>query len=496
MRFLAGVATPLLASFLAAAQAQAPGNRIEDRFEPKPKPLSEPGTIIPSLDSVSPPDGAHETTFVLQGINVVGNTVVGDDEFSPFYEALLGTTVSLAQVFALADRFTALYSEKGYPLSKAIVPAQEIGDDGSVTIRVIEGFIAEVELDQEADVRSASMLSQHAEKISLERPISSRTLERHVLLADDLPGVSVRAALRRAEGEPGAVSLVLVTGDEPRASGSFQIDNRGSNAVGPVQLQAAGAIRNLLHPNSETSIRAVNASWQELKFASVQHRAVLTSQGTSVKFGLRYSDAEPGGSASRSLEQENEATTVSAEVRHPWIRSRSRNLQLYGMAELRNSSTALLDTAIARDRVRSLRVGVDFDRVDESRALDTAAVEFSKGLPGLGANDRGDPLKSRASGRADYRKVTVELSRTQPLGILSPDLSAWSVRGSVMVQHSWSPLLASEECGLGGTQYGRAFDSSTLSGDRCRAVSFELRRRLEGLPGLDSTELYGFFDAG
>jgi hemolysin activation/secretion protein len=109
----------------------------------------------------------------------------------------------------------------------------------------------------------------------------------------------------------------------------------------------------------------------------------------------------------------------------------------------------------------------------------------------------GYTFKSRADGRVDYRKLTLNLSRRQELGFFSPDLAKWSLNAALMGQYSSTGLLSGEECGIGGQQFGRAFDFSEITGDTCLAGSLELRysASTEGTP-FKYAQFYGFWDGG
>ena len=317
------------------------------------------------------------------------------------------------------------------------------------------------------------------------------------MLADDLPGVSARAVLRQSEDVEGATTIVLeVTEDRP-FSLSATVDNRGSESVGPIQIDVTGRLFNMFQPNSETTFRFINASANtELLYGSVEHAFVLNGEGTTISFGIRHSAAEPGTPTLEAIELETEATTGFVEVRHPVIRSRNLNLEAFGEFEIRNSETLAFDTRTSLDRIRSLRFGADFDNTDSAGGLNEAGIQLSFGLPILQASSNDDPLNSREAGLVDYSSVVANVARTQQLGVLHSDLSAWSVRGSAEAQYAADPLLSSEECGIGGSSFGRAFDSSTLSGDQCAALSLEVRYNLPEIGPLDGLQLYGFYDHG
>ena len=134
---------------ISSASAQITVDEIERRFDEDREPLSQPGPLIPEFDPLTPPAEAEGITFELGGINLVGNTILGDSDLAPLFTDLIGTTISVEQLFEIANQITALYGQAGYPLSRALVPAQEIDPSGQVTIRIVEGFVDEVIIESE-----------------------------------------------------------------------------------------------------------------------------------------------------------------------------------------------------------------------------------------------------------------------------------------------------------------------------------------------------------
>jgi hemolysin activation/secretion protein len=452
------------------------------------------GRTIPAFDPLAPPPAAEGITFHLNDIAVVGNTVVSDEDLRALYSRFLGADVSVGQVFAIANSITALYGQRGYPLSRAIVPAQEIDGSGVVRLQVVEGFVDQVIVEGAGTANR--LVKEHGEKLTGERPISSKTLERHLLLADDLPGLSARSVLRTGE-EQGGTTVVLQTEPEKPFSFAVTVDNRGSEAVGPLQVDTRFDIANLLAPNSETNLRFVSAAAsKELLYLTAEQRFVLNSEGTELSFGLKRSSSEPGTQIFQDIELETSATTAFLIISHPVIRGRAMNLEVHGAFEARNSETLSLGVPLSEDRIRSLRFGFDFDNTDKMGGLNTASFELSKGLSGFGASENGDPLLSRQFGVVNYAKLNLDLSRVQQLSVLSPALSSWSVYGQITAQLTNDPLLSTEECSLGGLDFGRAYESSTVSGDRCFAGSLEVRFQAPKPGVFDSLQFYGFYEGG
>ena len=93
----------------------------------------------------------------------------------------------------IAARITARYSEDGYLLSKAVVPAQEV-ELGVLRIRVIEGHLENIIFEGRVDGPTA-LLETYARKITESQPLRSDVLERYILLMNDLPGLSAERRL-------------------------------------------------------------------------------------------------------------------------------------------------------------------------------------------------------------------------------------------------------------------------------------------------------------
>ncbi len=235
----------------------------------------------------------------------------------------------------------------------------------------------------------------------------------------------------------------------------------------------------------------------ELQYLSLGHTQILGHEGTTLAIGWASSTSKPGTPALVLLDNKSDSDTWSIRLAHPFIRTRQHNLSAHLKYEQKDTSAQSLGAVTSLDKIRSVRTGLNYDRADALDGVNQALLEYSVGLNGMGATDFANPLKSRASGKPDYQKVTLTLSRKQELAALSPRLSQFSVNLSFMGQHTDAGLLSSEECGLGGQQFGRAYDSSEIVGARCVAASLELRfaANTEGTV-LKYAQFYGFYDGG
>lgn len=475
----------------------APG-RIEKQFEEETKAKSTFEPIVPEGDDAVAPDEAEAIKFVLSGVLVEGSTVYDEVDFLPIYEAALGEEVSLADIYRMAGSISAKYRGDGYILSRAVVPAQRIRD-GLVRIQAIEGFINEVIIEGD-DSNRESLLEAYAAKIAAERPLTARTLERYLLLADDLAGLTAKAVLTPSIDLPGASDLVLFV-DQTPFNVSMAVDNRGTRFVGPFQSSFTATFNSLLGMHESTSLRAIFASQsEELRFFQGSHTEVLGSEGVKISMSYSLSRSRPGFTfkTSEGTNIESESQELIFRLSYPVIRTRSENLEINTSFTWTKSLTDFAFDALFDDRLRILRAGLAYDFVDRFRGINLIAFELSQGLDifnestSTGNADVDNPTLSRILGRSDFTKVTADLSRLQRL---APGLT---LLAAATGQYSRTQLLSGEEFSYGGANFGRAYDSSEIAGDHGVAGKLELQfgRSADETTLIKDYQLFAFYDYG
>lgn len=479
------------------AYAQEDAGRLEKRFEKPPEPQSSPQPLVFPIQEQIPPAQANQIRFTLKNLGVTGNTAFSSDDLTSMASSLLGKEISLLEIYQLRDAITKKYGDAGYGLSKAIVPEQRIQAEGIVQLQIIEGFVDEVIIDG-ASPNQREYLAYAAEIIKAERPFKAKTLERYLLLANDRFAIKVTSTMRASTKTPGASTLILQVETPPKVDGGVTIDNRGTQAVGKNQINADLSLNGLGGRASKTTLGyATVEQGSELQYWSLNHTEVLGYEGTSLTVGYTNSLSKPGTPALRLLNQESESEGWSLKVSHPFIRTRQENLTAYAKYDQKDVESKSLGATTSLDKIRSVRLGLNYDHADAYDGVNQALVEFSQGIKGAGTSSNGSALKSRADGRFDYQKLTINLSRNQQLGYFSPDLSQFSFYAALMGQYSGTGLVSSEECGIGGAQFGRAYDSSEVTGDRCLMASLELRYSINTQgSAFQYAQLYGFYDGG
>lgn len=463
-------------------------NRLEQRFERPLTPQSLPEIEMPAPEKAPPPKDAERVTLTLTELQITGNSVYDVETLSPLWRDLLNRPVTLADLYGVRDAITNKYRNAGYVLSQAIVPAQRIRN-GVVRLEVVEGYVSDVVIQGEARDR-LGLLRRMGEKIKASRPLRMTDMERYVLLADDLPGVAVKTVLEAAPDTPGASQLTMTLERTP-FDGSLALDNRGTRSVGPMQLTGVLNVEDQLGLFERTTAQAIGAQqWRELRYLDLGQSVPLDAEGTTLNYGVRRSWSQPGDSV-RSLELDSLTSSARVGLSHPFLRSRAETLRGELTFTVRDSRTTALGDPLSEDRLRILSADVSYDVSDDWDGGNVLSLQLSKGLDILRPTRSGSAGLTRSGGRSDFRKINLTAQRNQKLG----DAHILVLAGEA--QYSPDELLSSEEFGVGGKAYGRAFDSSEISGDSGFSVRAELQRILEvSQDGLDYAMIYGFGDYG
>lgn len=490
--FLSALFLSVLWTLTADAQQQevpptVDPSQLERQFERERLPESQLDIVIPKQEDMAPED-SDAIRFTLTGLVVEGSTVYGEADFLPFYQKRLGTEITLTQAYSIARALTTKYRNDGYILSQVIVPPQRI-EGGVLRLRAVEGFIDKVTVN--GDVAGGGrLLRRYGEKIRNSRPLKADVLERYILLAGDLPGMTAQAVLSASPTTPGASDLDIVV-REKRLEGFASVDNRGSRFSGPVQGQLGVSLNSLFGTHERTRFRFIGAAQlSELRSYEAEHVRQIGSEGLTVAVLGRYTESEPGGALEDS---EIESESISAEllVNYPIIRTRAKNLNVRAGFSFRDTETAILDTPFTDDRIRAARAGLSYDFVDAWEGINLVDVEVSRGLGILDASEPGAPELSRAGADTTFTKVNLSLFRLQRLG------GGFSLLLNAIGQYSDDRLVASEEFAIGGSRFGRAFDPSQVSGDRGVAGRVELRNdRAVTSDILEGIQFYAFYDYG
>jgi len=467
---------------------QAAPHRFERRFDKRVNPKSSVVPIKPKSMAPIFPEDLKEVKFVLKQLFIQGKSIYDKRALKPLYTSYLKKELTLKNIYEIAQKITNKYRNDGYILSKAIVPPQKI-NDGVVHLRIIEGYIDKIKI--QGPVRGPrKLINKYKKNILKSRPLRVSDLERYLLLIDDLPGVTAKSVLAPSEDKPSATTMTLILADKAFV-GHIGTDNRGSKFNGPYQFLGGVTVNSLLGDHSRAGLQGVFTSQtDELLFLNAFYDLPINQEGTRLFFSSSVSKSEPG-STLKQFDINGDSSSITLRLTHPFLRSRAKNLTGHLGFSGRNSTTKILGLLDSEDRLRVMNMGVSYDYADEYKGVNLIRLNLSKGLNIFDATESGSSNLSRSQGKSNFTKLTGNLMRIQNL---SP---SWNLLGAASWQYSFDKLLASEEFGVGGSQYGRAYDSSEITGDHGIAFKVELQKAFRpAWDYLSDFQLYSFLDYG
>jgi len=469
-----------------------PGREREQLAPPVQGPRAQPGGTTITLPSTVAPAGAASIKLTISRIVITGATVYSEADLAPLYADLVGGEVSLAAVYELARRITAKYGAAGYVLSRAVVPPQNFSPRGAVVrIQVVEGYVDKVVWPEKL-TRYRDFFTDYAARIVADRPANIRTLERYLLLANDLPGLKFATTLKPSPNNPNASTLIVELTEKP-VDLIARIDNRGTEARGPWQYLGSATLNNTVARAHEafTVTYAGTFQLEELQYILFGYRQVLNSEGLTFFANASYGIGTPGTEQLRMFDYRTRSAVLEAGLTYPVIRSREKNLNVTALGFVTNDYSYEFGDLFTRDRLRGFRVKADADWADSFLGVNQVNVTLSHGIDGLGSTANDNPFASTNAGRVDFTKIEGTVSRTQPL--------FWNFSAFVAAyaQYAATPLLVSEQCSYGGRFFGRAFDPSQMLGDHCWAALGELRFDVpHKVKQLTRAQLYAYADHG
>ena len=485
----------------AAAQQTLPGpaqpGQIQERFRPGP---SEPTIRTPPPVS-SPrqpiPPGSEAVRFRLADVRVSGLSVYAPEQLRGYYDRLIGTDVSLADMINVANSMTARMREDGFILSQVVVPEQTIAD-GVIELQAVEGFVDEVIV--EGDIQGPRrIIDEFTAKILAARPLTAKALERNLLLIGDLPGVNVQGILEPSPATFGAARLRVVV-KHLRAEGFVTADNRGSRFVGPWGVTVGGSAYSQLGRYEQLdALVAFTPGSEEWRYVQGQVTIPVgpPASGDTLQFFVAGAQTKPD-IPSDIFPFETRAVDFEGRVTYftPVVRSRIQNLSglfsfIWRDERVRTLGIAEDDSNPTRDHVRMLQIRGTYDVTDSLFGVSLFDLAINQGLGILGASDSSDPVSRQTGADGTFTYINGTIARLQGLG------DGFQLYGEVNGQYSFQPLLPTERFGVGGTRFGRGYPPGNITGDHGIAGKIELRYggRVDA-PVLDSYQLYTFVDAG
>jgi hemolysin activation/secretion protein len=422
-------------------------------------------------------------SVLVGAVHVEGAMTLPAAAFAPAIEPFLGRQLDPTQLRELADAVAGVARKAGYGLATAEVPQQTIRD-GILRVFIDEGRIDAVE----PTGNGADAVRPLLRKLVNGRPVRTADLERQLLLAGDVAGVTTDSARIDRVGGRNVLRLRAL---RKRVAARAELDNWGSSPIGPLRARLDIDINGALFPGDQLSLGGLitPAQPREFQFVRGAWSVPVDRDGTQISASAYYGHSRPGASL-KSRDLEGNTVGASLALSHPLLRTRQASLWARAELWMLDSDLDEQGLPIQRDHLRSAtaalsgvsRFGGGWLRGD---------LSVTQGFTLLGATKSGDPLASRSNASGRYTKIGFSAQYAVPLG------GRFSLNLGTEGQLASRPLLSSEEMGLGGRTFLRGYDYWEVAGDQGASGSAELRYDLGKIaPQVRRLQLYAYADAG
>ena len=458
---------PAFAQGTGPLTAPAPGTVLSP---PPPAPDLERREVPQLRENLGLPDGSEKVLdFRISSIRIVGATVVDDEVLASKFTGLLDRQITAAELRAALDQANLVYAQAGYALGRAYIPVQVL-QGGVLIVRIVEGFVGEIQIEA-ADPAVRRMVEGFSRRIVAERPLRTATLERYLLLINDIPGVKLGGQIKSMNVYTGAATLAL-TLDSDKFTVSTAVDNRANLDNAPFQAYLTGALNNLLGFGDVLSLTGLaSPEIDKQQYFRAAFSTFIGTDGLRASIGAAYAKSEmpdlPPG-----IELISTSKQVDFLLSYPVIRATKQTLTAFFGAYFTDAQNELNGFTFTEDAVRATHIGASYAaRIDERFSLGTH-LRVTQGFSVLGAGPD-NALHSRLGATPNFTKVqsgaNLSYAATERL------LLTFRAEG----QYSPDSLFSSEEIGFGGARFARGYNNSEISGDSGLGASIQASYRFD-----------------
>ncbi len=452
----------------AAPPPPAPGaGTILQQAQPTPPPA--PANNNSGLSVEQSPSGAFPPSapFPVEHFEITGNTRIDTATLHALVASAEGKRLTLPELGALTGRVTNYYHSHGYPLARAIVPAQTL-HDGVVRIEIIEARYGKVSVKNQSRVNDGLLVNTLG-GLQSGTVVSQASLDRGLLLLSDIPGVAVNATLKPGEAVGSSDLQVDVTSAQA-ILGSVTADDAGDRYTGRGRLGGTVSFLDPLHYGDVLSLNALT-SGSGMNYGRVSYDALLDGEGTRVGVGYSALHYRLSGRLS-DLDAFGDAQDASLWVKQPLVRGRDASVYI----QIQYDHLYLNDDVGASDlktqrHLDNLTMSLDGDVRDGllAGAVNTWSASWTYGHVSFD-NTAAESLDAAAADtQGDFSKWNVFLGRLQSFN--ANDALYLQAAG----QWANGNLDPSQQFVVGGPGSVRGYEVSALSADTGYQLTAELR---------------------
>jgi len=476
------LALPAIAPAASLPNAGSTQHEIEKQLqEQQPQPTAPVPAPLPT-----PPAAPEGVKIIVKDFLITGEKIFTEKQLKPLLTGFIGKELSITELEEAARTIDEFYRSKGF-LVRVYLPQQEI-KDGVVHIVVIEGKLEGVDVDEKTKSRLSSAKAKNY--ITAAQPLGEtlliNSLERGMLLLNDLPGVSATSILHPGQ-EAGTSRLLLKVQDTPLFTGGTFYNNAGQRATGTSQGIIYASANDITGIGDQFTINGLHSDKDGTDFSSAAYSLPIGYSGLRVGSSVSSLKYKLVGDFA-AFEANGSAETYDGNANYPLIRSHSINLTASVTYDHKSYLNKAAGSTTSDKRINVGSFALKGDLFDQllGGGHTTAGITLYNGSVQLG-NAPDDKAADEATARTEgqYLKLGWTASRLQTI------YTKTSLYLGFSGQFADKNLDSSEKFILGGPYGVRAYPVNEASGDEGVLASLELRQNI-----INEIQVIGFLDYG
>ena len=426
------------------------------------------GKILPFYST----DSNETIHFFARGWILDGVTIFSDTELLEQISSFTNRKLTFSQLEDVTEALENYYKEQG-KLARVTIPPQDI-TSGNIQVDIVEARLGEIQYDTSGStgVKEEVVSSFIKSNVNPGDFYDAKTLDRRLLIGDDLPGVSLSGFLQ-ASKKPGHVDLVFKSTKEPPYIADLSVDNANSRSLGSQRITLNGMLVSPFQ-FSETialqTLRSRGSRYARMSFGFPVGRGGWRMNLNGSRMNYRVVSEDLIG-----LQIAGEVNEQGLSLRYPVIRSREGNLYSTIQFDDRDYETSVAGSIQKDYTIRNWKVQSSASFFDSllGGGSNRGSLSFTYGeVAGFGADDASHTLFNYTMSRQQVLSEALSFYSAfrGQIGLDIPATSPQQISAS-----SQSYLDSAENFSLGGLGGVRAYPSGEASGAQGNLLNLELR---------------------
>jgi hemolysin activation/secretion protein len=445
-----------------------------------------PGTVGAAMEKMVEEKEVAEAAkerITLKSIQFQGVTILGDMELKGIVEPYIGIPMSYEQMLEIGMTVESYYRQNNY-LARVILPPQDL-TEGVLLVDVIESVFSKIEIEQEL----ADLPNTQAHVTALIEaqqrpgdPLNTKSLDRALALANDVPGMSAQGSLRQGR-DPGETELLLKLYQGRTRQEELTFDNGGSRSTGVLRTLISVNWFNPSDLGDLINIVAVHTSGSN--YARLAYSLPVGTDGWRMGANVSAMSYEVVVGEQGMVGAVGRALTQGLEWVYPLLRSDDSSATVTLTADhkkFQNTSAQGLLMSDYEAKVMAAQVSGFYRDLNPGGGTGTYSLQLSHGGINLDGSLSQQTDATTVHTEGVFNKIRLNGSWQQALTTQTTAFVSFTG------QLSDKNLDSSEKMQLGGMNGVRAYPTGEGSGSDAQLIQLELRQQLES--GINMAAFY------